>query len=109
MGGASPMTQGAFQNKVYKPQRPRRRMPMIFVSLVGFVGFVVQRVLAVAGAGALLMCVSLLGQTPSPGREPPQAGFDISGYWTAVMHEDALERGGGPEIGDSRGVRRRRG
>jgi glyoxylase-like metal-dependent hydrolase (beta-lactamase superfamily II) len=73
---------------------------MIFVSLVGFVGFVVQRVLAVAGAGALLMCVSLLGQTPSPGREPPQAGFDISGYWTAVMHEDALERGGGPEIGD---------
>ena len=48
----------------------------------------------------LLMCVSLLGQAPPTGRETPSPGFDISGYWTAAMHEDALERGGGPEIGD---------
>ncbi|PWT81295.1 MAG: hypothetical protein C5B57_10790 [Blastocatellia bacterium] len=46
------------------------------------------------------MCVSLLAQAPPAGREAPPPGIDISGYWTAAMHEDALERGAGPEIGD---------
>ena len=48
----------------------------------------------------LLMYVSVLGQAPTGGRETPAPAFDISGYWTAAMHEDALERGAGPEIGD---------
>jgi hypothetical protein len=30
-------------------------------------------------------------------------GFDLSGYWTPAMHEDALERGGGSELGDYAG------
>jgi glyoxylase-like metal-dependent hydrolase (beta-lactamase superfamily II) len=36
------------------------------------------------------------GQAPAP----PAPGFDLSGYWTAALHEDALERGAGPELAD---------
>ena len=32
--------------------------------------------------------------------DAPAPGFDISGYWTAPLHEDSLERGAGPELGD---------
>ena len=48
----------------------------------------------------VLMCTGLNGQAPPAGRDAPTPGFDISGYWTAAMHEDALERGAGPELGD---------
>jgi glyoxylase-like metal-dependent hydrolase (beta-lactamase superfamily II) len=51
----------------------------------------------------VLACAVAGGQAPSPGRTPTPAatpGFDISGYWTAAMHEDALERGAGPELAD---------
>ena len=34
---------------------------------------------------------------------PPSPGLDLSGYWTPAMHEDALERGAGSEIGDYAG------
>jgi cyclase len=44
--------------------------------------------------------VGLIGQGPPAGQDAFQPGFDISGYWTATLHEDALERGAGPEIGD---------
>jgi hypothetical protein len=47
------------------------------------------------------MCIgiSVGGQAPPPaGGDAP--GFDVSGYWTAAMHEDALERGAGPELAD---------
>ena len=37
---------------------------------------------------------------PPAGAGRPTPGFDLSGYWTAAMHEDALERGGGPETAD---------
>jgi glyoxylase-like metal-dependent hydrolase (beta-lactamase superfamily II) len=54
-----------------------------------------------AACGIVLTCVSISvgGQAPSP---PAAAapGFDLSGYWTAAMHEDALERGAGPELAD---------
>src|SRR6185436_15268816 len=50
---------------------------------------------AVATIGAV---IGASGQAPAP--PPPAPGFDLSGYWTAAMHEDALERGAGPEIGD---------
>jgi hypothetical protein len=57
--------------------------------------------LSAAGCGTvLLMCASLLGQTPPVAPNAPSPAFDISGYWTAVMHEDAMERGAGPEIAD---------
>jgi cyclase len=49
---------------------------------------------------SLPMCATLLGQVPAPNRDAPPPGFDISGYWTAAMHEDALERGAGPETAD---------
>jgi len=47
-----------------------------------------------------VLCVSVHGQAPPAPAAGPAPGFDISGYWTAAMHEDALERGAGPEIGD---------
>jgi cyclase len=49
-----------------------------------------------------VLCVTVHGQAPPADRAAAGAapGFDISGYWTAAMHEDALERGAGPEIGD---------
>src|SRR6478672_1166058 len=55
---------------------------------------------AVAVCGVLLASVGIRigGQVPAPAGPAP--GFDISGYWTAAMHEDALERGAGPELGD---------
>ncbi len=53
-----------------------------------------------ASGCVLLACVSVLGQAPPAGRDAPVPAFDISGYWTSVMHEDAMERGAGPEIAD---------
>jgi len=48
------------------------------------------------------MCVAVHGQAPpgNPAGAGPVPGFDISGYWTAAMHEDAMERGAGPELAD---------
>ena len=43
---------------------------------------------AVAMIGA---AIAVRGQAPAA----PAPGFDLSGYWTAAMHEDALERGAG--------------
>jgi hypothetical protein len=60
-----------------------------------------RAVQAAALCGAALMCVGINvgGQAPPPaGADAP--GFDVSGYWTAAMHEDALERGAGPELAD---------
>jgi glyoxylase-like metal-dependent hydrolase (beta-lactamase superfamily II) len=46
-------------------------------------------------------CGALLAQTSAPGpSDVPAPGFDISGYWTAPLYEDAMERGAGPELGD---------
>ena len=52
---------------------------------------------------ALLVGAPLWAQPPGaaagqPGR--PDPGFDLSGYWSAPLHEDALERGAGPETAD---------
>src|SRR5579871_5880684 len=35
---------------------------------------------------------------------PARAQVDLSGEWGQKMHEDAPERGGGPEIGDYTGL-----
>ena len=54
----------------------------------------------------ILMGVTLFSQAgfgqggPPAGPGRPVPGFDLSGYWTAAMHEDALERGNGPETAD---------
>jgi hypothetical protein len=55
---------------------------------------------AVAVCSVLLASVGIGigGQAPAPAAPAP--GFDMSGYWTAAMHEDALERGAGPELAD---------
>lgn len=55
---------------------------------------------------ALLMAgVTAWGQAPrsSTTAEESAPGFDLSGFWSPAMHEDALERGGGSEIGDYAG------
>jgi glyoxylase-like metal-dependent hydrolase (beta-lactamase superfamily II) len=53
---------------------------------------------------ALLMAgVSVLGQAPQSSTPAEAPGFDLSGFWSPAMHEDALERGGGSEIGDYAG------
>jgi cyclase len=51
-------------------------------------------------AGACFFMQSALAQTAAAEESP---GFDLSGYWTPAMHEDALERGGGSELGDYAG------
>jgi hypothetical protein len=49
----------------------------------------------------MLMCAAVGGQSPASGRnDAPSPGFDISGYWTSPLYEDAMERGAGPELGD---------
>jgi hypothetical protein len=52
-----------------------------------------------------LMCVVVHGQAPPEDRAltGPVPGFDVSGYWTAAMHEDAMERGAGPELAEYAG------
>ena len=59
-----------------------------------------KRLYAIAGCGVLLFAVGIRlgGQAPVPAAPAP--GFDMSGYWTAAMHEDALARGAGPELAD---------
>jgi cyclase len=59
-----------------------------------------KHIRAAALCSAVLMCavIRVVGQAPAPAA--PAAGFDVSGYWTAAMHEDALERGAGPELAD---------
>jgi cyclase len=59
-----------------------------------------QRTLGVIGLGVLLMCVRAPAQAPPAAGDATAPGFDLSGYWTAAMHEDAMERGAGPELGD---------
>ena len=50
-------------------------------------------------AAILLTGAWLSAQTAAP----PSPGIDLTGYWTPAMHEDALERGAGSEIGDYAG------
>jgi hypothetical protein len=52
----------------------------------------------------LLMYGTVRGQAPPAGPQRTGSGFDLFGYWTAVMHEDALERGAGPETADYGGL-----
>jgi glyoxylase-like metal-dependent hydrolase (beta-lactamase superfamily II) len=61
-----------------------------------------KRLLAAAVVScAMLMCAAVGGQSPASGRnDAPSPGFDISGYWTSPLYEDAMERGAGPELGD---------
>jgi glyoxylase-like metal-dependent hydrolase (beta-lactamase superfamily II) len=47
--------------------------------------------------------IMLSGQGPGEQQGPPPV-FDISGYWTPPLHEDALDRGAGPETADYGGV-----
>jgi len=58
-----------------------------------------RRTLTVAAALAVAACAVLVAQAPGPA-DTSAPGFDISGYWTAPLYEDALERGAGPELGD---------
>ena len=54
--------------------------------------------LFIAGLSAVLLTsIRLVGQVPAT---PESPATDLSGYWTSVMHEDAMERGAGPEIAD---------
>ena len=48
-------------------------------------------------AVVLFASIRVGGQVPANVEAP---AIDLSGYWTAVMHEDAMERGAGPEIAD---------
>jgi cyclase len=47
---------------------------------------------------SLLAAGGLIGQ-----QQPPARAIDLSGWWTTIFHEDALERGGGPELVDYAG------
>jgi len=53
----------------------------------------------------LIAGITALAQAPrsTAPAEESAPGFDLSGFWSPAMHEDALERGGGSEIGDYAG------
>ena len=54
------------------------------------------------GISVLLVSAILYAQgPPAPAGQGTRAfDIDITGYWTPALHEDALERGGGPELAD---------
>ena len=54
----------------------------------------------------VLVGAAVKGQAPpaEPDASAAAPGFDISGYWTSPLHEDVLERGAGPELGDYGGA-----
>jgi len=59
------------------------------------------RIWTLVPLGLVMAIVRIGGQAPPPAAGgTPSPGFDLSGYWTAAMHEDALERGAGPELAD---------
>jgi hypothetical protein len=64
----------------------------------------------IAVLGLCLAAVVLHGQAPqgppagAPAPAPASPGFDLSGYWTPVLHEDSMDRGAGPEIADYGGL-----
>ena len=60
-----------------------------------------RAVTLVAGLFVLAM-IDVRGQAPTTA--PPAPGFDLSGYWSPVLHEDGMDRGAGPEIGDYGGI-----
>jgi glyoxylase-like metal-dependent hydrolase (beta-lactamase superfamily II) len=60
-----------------------------------------RRVLIAVGALVACAAIDIGGQAPAP---QPAPGFDLSGYWTPALHEDAMDRGAGPEIGDYGGI-----
>jgi glyoxylase-like metal-dependent hydrolase (beta-lactamase superfamily II) len=45
--------------------------------------------------------IDVRGQAPT---SAPAPAFDLSGYWSPVLHEDGMDRGAGPEIGDYGGI-----
>jgi cyclase len=53
--------------------------------------------------GFAMTGIMLSGQGPGE-QQGPAPVFDISGYWTPALHEDALDRGAGPETADYGGV-----
>src|SRR5438876_11378064 len=57
------------------------------------------------GLAALLVSALLYAQGPAaPAGQAPRAfDIDITRYATPALHEDALERGGGPGLADSGG------
>ena len=60
-----------------------------------------RRAVAAALALCALTMIDVRGQAPPPA---PAPGFDLSGYWSPVLHEDGMDRGAGPEIGDYGGI-----
>jgi cyclase len=51
-----------------------------------------------AGNGALAQ-----NRPSTPAAPRPSPAIDLSGYWSPALHEDALERGAGSELGDYAG------
>ena len=56
-------------------------------------------------AGGLILAWQGFGQQARPATNPAASApaVDLTGYWTPAMHEDALERGAGSELGDYAG------
>jgi cyclase len=63
---------------------------------------VIRRLIPLA-IGFAMTGIMLSGQGPGE-QQGPAPVFDISGYWTPALHEDALDRGAGPETADYGGV-----
>jgi cyclase len=61
-----------------------------------------RHVCGLASAVLFALCATMVAQAPQPpGTAPaPAPAIDLSGYWTAPLHEDFMERGPGSEIAD---------
>jgi cyclase len=63
--------------------------------------------LLVSLSGVAVLGATLTGQAPQPAGSGPAAqsalpspAIDLAGYWSPVLHEDAMERGAGSELAD---------
>src|SRR5688572_33324374 len=66
-----------------------------------------RRLPIVVFGAVLLAAVRTLGQGPPvvpPTAPTSSPAIDLSGYWTPALHEDATERGAGPEMADYSGL-----
>ncbi len=65
-----------------------------------------RQVSGLACAALVALGATLVGQAPQiPPAAPGQApAVDLSGYWTAPLHEDFMERGPGSELADFGGI-----
>jgi cyclase len=73
----------------------------MYGAMIRHTASIILRALTVLGGLFILAHTGMRGHAQTL---PPAPGFDLSGYWSPVLHEDGMDRGAGPEIGDYGGI-----